>query len=266
MKDRNSVTYEYRQINTKDLMVDDFYQREIDSKRLMRMVKNYDPCLVNPIKVSFRDNKYWIFDGQHTSVLEKTMRGKGRDVLVDCKVFCGLTRIDEMELFIKQNGDSSPVKTAAKLRALYNAGDPDVVGMVKDTEIAGVRIDPNFTLGRANSKINAYSTIQRIYMRFKAKNKIGDYIDMLNVINVAWDGSPDAFVTEILSGMARFYEVHAGQFSSKDLIKSLRRISPIQIVRDGKGSLSGRTTANGYARCIAQAYNNKRKNRLEDKL
>lgn len=267
MKSRDNVTSEYKKMNTKDLSVDEFYQREIDPKRIMRMVKNYDPCLVNAIKLSYRDGKYYIFDGRHTSVLEKTVRGKGKDVMVDCKVFYGLSRADETELFIEQNGDASPVNKAAKLRALYNAGDPDVVGMVNDTARAGVTIDPKFNKNPAASKIIAYEAIQRIYIKFKDKKKIDEYVDMLNVINTAWDGNKDAFVRDILNGMAKFYEVYGGEFRSTDLVKALRRFSPMQIIREGKSEITGSSTAAGYARAIVRAYNKGRSSRrLEEKL
>lgn len=266
MKDRKNVTHEYKVISTKDLLVDDMYQRDLDPKRVARIVKNFDPCLANVVKVSFRDNKYWIFDGNHTVHAAKAVFASGRDILVECKVFYGLSRADEMELFLAQNGDASPVKIAAKLRALYNNGDQDVVSMVENTAKAGVRIDPKFAASSGISTIKAYSTIRKIYMRFKAKGAVYSYIDMLNTINTAWDGSPDSFVEEILRGMAKFYEIYAGEFKSNELIKSLRRISPSQIVREGKSLISGSTTDAGYARCIVRAYNAGRRNRLEDKV
>lgn len=258
MNDRKNVTYEYRKMNTKELMVDDLYQRDIDPKRIARMVKNYDPCLVNAIKVSYRDGKYFIFDGRHTSVAEKTVRGKGKDVVVDCKVFTGLTRLDEMELFVAQNGESAPVPVLAKLKALYNFGDPDVTGMVGAAQCAGVRVD--FTKGQATNKVSAVGTLLKIYMR----NPRDKYIDMLSMIRNAWQGVPDSFVREILTGVELFYSKYYGDFNTKDLSKSLSKVAPVQIVREGK---SIGTAAANYARVILRYYNTGRtKHRLEDRL
>lgn len=258
MNDRKNVTYEYRKMNTKELMVDDLYQRDIDPKRIARMVKNYDPCLVNAIKVSYRDGKYYIFDGRHTSVTEKTVRGKGKDVVVDCKVFTGLTRLDEMELFVAQNGESAVVPVLAKLRALYNFGDSDVTGMVGAAQCAGVRVD--FTKGQATNKVTAVGTLLKIYMR----NPRDQYIDMLSMIRNAWQGIPDSFVREILTGVELFYNKYYGDFNTKDLSKSLSKVAPVQIVREGK---SIGTAAANYARVILRYYNTGRtKHRLEDRL
>lgn len=258
MKNRKNVTYEYRKMSTKELMVDDLYQRDIDPKRIAKMVKNYDPCLVNAIKVSYRDGKYFMFDGRHTSVTEKTVRGKGKDVVVDCKVFSGLTRLDEMELFVAQNGESAPVSVLAKLKALYNFGDPDVTGMVGAAQLAGVRVD--FTKGQATNKVTAVGTLLKIYMR----NPRDQYIDMLSMIRNAWQGVPDSFVREILTGVELFYNKYYGDFNTKDLSKSLSKVAPVQIVREGK---SIGTAAANYARVILRIYNTGRtKHRLEDML
>lgn len=260
-KERHNVTYEYRKMSTKELMVDDLYQRDIDPKRIAKMVKNYDPCLVNAIKVSYRDGKYFMFDGRHTSVMEKTVRGKGKDVVVDCKVFSGLTRLDEMELFVAQNGESAPVSVLAKLKALYNFGDPDVLGMVSAAQLAGVRVD--FTKGQAMNKVTAVSTLMKIYLRAPREQ----YIDMLSVMRQAWAGIPDGFAREIMIGMEKFYQTYYGQFNSKDLIKSLSKIAPVQIVREGKSIGAATFTSSVYARIILRIYNNGRTTkRLEDKL
>ena len=265
MKERRKVTSEYKQLSTKDLQVDEMYQRSIDERRVKRIVKEYDPCLVNPIKVSFREGKYWIFDGRHTSVVEKTVRGKGRDVLVDCKVFYGLSRMDECDLFIEQTGASANVKAAEKLRVRYNFGDQDVIGMVNDAACAGVRVD--FTAKQAMNKLTAYSTIMKLYLHFKQENARDRYIDMLSVLRSAWNSSKESFESEILKGMAKFYDVYYGSFKSKDLATSLSHIAPIQIVREGKALVSGSATDISYARIILRTYNtNRRTNRLEDRF
>jgi len=258
MKKRENVTWEYKNINTKDLLIDQLYQRELDGKRIMRITKNYDPCLVNSVKVSYRDGKYWIFDGQHTTVVEKTVRGKGKDVVVECKVYKGLTRLDEMELFVAQNGISAPVKSNAKLRALYNFGDKDVVGMVNAASAAGVTVD--FSNSRAVNKCIAANTLMRVYMSMTREQFIG----MLIVLRKSWDGIPDSFTNEMLKGMSLFYKTYTGRFSVPGLIKSLGRTTPIQIIREGK-SYAG--TPASYARLILRAFNNNRStNRLPDEL
>lgn len=261
MKERKNVSYTYDKINTKDLCVDELYQRDVDPKRIARIVKNYDPCLVNPVKVSFRDNKYYIFDGRHTSVAERSIKAKGGNVDVECKVFTGLTRLDEMELFVAQNGESSPVNANDKYRALLNFGDPDVCGMVKAAERAGVRVD--FTRGTAHNKITAIRTLMRIYLQMP----IEQFVDMLTVLRQAWAGIPDSFGQEMLKGMQQFYANYYGDFKQADLIRSLSKVVPIQIIREGKGLGASSNAATTYARIILRVYNMGRSTkRLADRL
>lgn len=42
------------------------YQRELKSERVKRIVSNFDERIANEPKVSYRDGKYYVFDGQHT--------------------------------------------------------------------------------------------------------------------------------------------------------------------------------------------------------
>ena len=253
MKERRNVTWEYKQLSTRDLCVDELYQRPINQNRVAKIVKNYDPCLVNPVKVSYRDGKYWIFDGDHTVAAEKKKNGKGRDVVVDCKVFYGLSRLDEMELFTEQNGESAAVAVNDKLRALYNFGDTDVVNMVQSAQAAGVRID--FNRNSAQYKVTAVGTLLKISMRMPREQ----LIDMLSVLRNAWDGIPDSFCRELLIGMEALYANFYGRFKAKDLIKSLSKVTPMYIVREGKNAGASVYAANAYMGVILRVYNNRRK-------
>lgn len=261
MKARNKVTYEYKQINTRDLLVDELYQRDINPRRLMRMVKNYDPCLVNAVKVSFRDGKYWVYDGRHTMAMLKAVTAKGNDTMVDCKVFSGLTRLDEMELFVEQNGESAIVGTNDKMRALYNFGDKDICGMVSGANSAGVVVD--FTKNSGINKCVAVRTLLKAYLMLPREQ----YIDMLKVLRKAWDGASESFSREIILGMAMFYKTYNGRFTSANLVKSLRKVLPVHVVREGKAYASNGTAGSTYARVILRFYNSGRSvNRLPDEI
>lgn len=250
--------YEYKQVNTRDIFVDSLYQRELNNTKVNKIVREWNPYLVNAIKVSYRDGKLWVFDGQHTIAAIKAKRG-GRDCMVDCKVFYGLTRLDEMELFIAQNGAASAVKTREKFRALYNNGDPDIIDMVRSCEMVGIRVD--FTAGKANNKIIAVASLFKTY---KLLN-YDEFTDMLMIIKEAWQGAAESFSAEILSGMTKFYIAYRGDFNRKRLVSRLAKQSPVAIIRDGKVTASGGTSR--YARVILGIYNqNASSGRLEERF
>ena len=45
------------------LVTDPKYQRPLEMGRVRRIVEKFDPGLVNILKVSHRDGKYYVFDG-----------------------------------------------------------------------------------------------------------------------------------------------------------------------------------------------------------
>lgn len=248
---------EYKDINTKLLFVDQLYQREVDKGRIQQMNKQYRAELVNAIKVSYRDGKFWIFDGQHTAELLK-LRNRGRDLPVECKVFYGLTWLDECELFLLQNGVSRSVSMSDRFKARFNRGDKDVVAMVNIAEKLGIRVD--FTKSKGDNRICALTTLNRVY------NSLGDddYAEMLSIIKEAWGGDAVSYSAEILKGMFIFYSTYKGQYNKKRLLTQLGKVSPSVIIREGKAS-----TAPGfskYARQILNAYNYQTKNKLPDVL
>lgn len=251
--------YEYKKLNTRDISVDMLYQRDLSAAKVKKIVREWNPYLVNAVKVSFRDGKYFVFDGQHTIAAVKA-KHKGADCQVDCKVFYGLTRLDEMELFILQNGAATSVRTCEKFRALYNNGDPEIVSLVRLTEKAGLEV--GFDGGHlAKNRIVVLSALYRSFKTLSAPA----FVDMLSIIKEAWGGSSDSLSNSIIGGMTLFYQAYSGQFKRRLLIDRLKGKSPVEIVRDGKVSNAGGTKR--FARVILGIYNNRATtNRLEDKL
>ena len=198
-----------------------------------------------------------LFRSQHTAELLKLMNS-GKDCLVWCIVYYGLTWLDECELFLLQRGIARNVGMNDKFRARKNRGDRDVVDMCNIAEALGIRID--FTGSKGNNKICALSTLNRIY------NALGpdDYRDLLSIIKDSWEGDEASFSNEILRGMYVFYATYKGQFSRKKLVSQLSKISPAVIIREGR--VSSAPGDSKYARQMLAAYNRKSQNRLPDLL
>lgn len=255
----NNINFEYRQIHSSVILSDPSYQRPLDMARVQKIVAHFREDLLNPVKVSRRDGKYYVFDGQHTLAALKA-RNNGCDLTVDCKVYKGLTREREAELFSLQNGISRSVQTICKLKALYTAGDPDVKEFYDFTNYSGVRMD--FTKGKAAGKIIAVAKAYKIYNEVPSK----DYTEILMLIRETWDGVPDSFSTEILGGVALFYKLYKHEFNHRTFVNQLSKISPKIIIREGR-ALSDKKSDAKFAKQILDFYNYKlRSNRLENKF
>ena len=73
------------------------YQRPVNPKEVERLIREWDERLLDPITVSFRDGKFYVVDGQHRISAMREMNG-GRGIMVNCKVYNGLTYEQEADL------------------------------------------------------------------------------------------------------------------------------------------------------------------------
>ena len=51
------------------------YQRSLSASRVKKIADSFDERIANPPKISKRDNKYYVFDGQHTIAARKLLNG-----------------------------------------------------------------------------------------------------------------------------------------------------------------------------------------------
>lgn len=256
MKIPGGHEYEYRAISPTQIRVERTYQRDLDEKRVARIVKAWNPDYCNEPKLNYRDGKYFVFDGQHTIAAWVSIFG---DKPITCKIYKGMTWLDEMNAFVTQNGISKDPTTNDKLKAQYNGRDPNVVAMVDGAARAGYLVD--FEKGQARRRIVATSTLFKAYMMLGAMQ----YVEMLETICEAWDADPDALSSFVIGGMARFFHAYYGQFRSPDLAKALKKISPAAIIRNARNSTTSGTSK--YAKEILKAYNKGRTaKRLDDVL
>ncbi len=249
--------FEFKEVNSKYIISDQDYQREVEPPRVARMLSKFNPNIVNEPKLSFRDGRYYVFDGQQTITLLKARNG-GKDLPILCKVFYGLTKIDEAELFEQQRGDDArPVPTNMKARSRFNRGVERETNAVRLSESIGFTVD--FSKGgQIRNHIKAVSTLLKIY------DKLGptEYVNALSIIKAAWDGSTDSLRREILDAVAIFCKNYAGQYDRAMLIRKLKGVSAIEIIRDG--NLSRASGSRKYAQQIVNIYNKNMKNRLDD--
>ena len=254
MKYPKGHEFEYRQLRPSQIKCDPLYQRELDNKRVDAIVREFNGDLFNEPKVSYRDGVYWVFNGQHSIAAWRKLHG-GEDKIVVCKVYKGMTWLEECDAFMKQNGISKDPTTSQKLRAAFNSGAPDVVDMVNKATLCGFVVD--FSNCKTPTRIVATSALYRSYKSIGADA----YLEMLTTIREAWYGDMDAVSQQVIAGMTGAYKAYRGSFSSSDLAKALKRITPAEIIRNGR---SYRNRTNTYAREIVKAYNKGRRYRLDE--
>ena len=95
--------YPYKEIaiNSAFLEIPAEYQRKLQMSKIKQMVAEFNGIIVNPPKVSYRDGRYIVIDGQHTIMGLKTLNG-GNDLPILCRVYVGLTKEEEALVFAQR--------------------------------------------------------------------------------------------------------------------------------------------------------------------
>ena len=129
--------FAYQMVNSALLIPCAEYQRVLHVEKVAHIAENFSEYVANEPKVSFRDGRFYIFDGQNTVEARRTCNG-GMELPIRCKVFYGLTKEDEATLFAIQTGNATCLTAGERLRANLVAENPDALYFVGITSNAGV--------------------------------------------------------------------------------------------------------------------------------
>lgn len=248
----NSRIYvEPKQLPSHILKLDSRYQRKIDMKRVQAIVDNYNPCVVNPLKVSHRDGKYYVFDGSHTLMALKKINANKESFLVECRVYENLTFEEECALFAAQFGICKPISVQSEINALWNAGDPDILAWIRATEKAGLSLAIK---GNTDGTIRALGKAKSLYQKY-GENL---YVDALTLIRDTWGGCKSSLTAHMLGGVCLFLREFGDEYNRGRFINKLMDNSPERIRISAKlKKASYQTMDVAFATEIAQLYNYK---------
>ena len=227
------------------------YQRGVQRKRVELIASHFNEYTANEPKVSFRNGKYYVVDGQHT-IESRILRNGGKDLPILCKVYTGLTMQQEALLFAEQNGHSAPLTAGIKLRAKVVGEDALSMAFLAATNRVG--LDFNYdSLQLSDYRISCVGTALKLY------NQMGEkiYCEALRLIVDAWEGKPDSFRAAVLKGVMYFVEVYHGEFNEERLIRALRSVHPMEIYRTGMDNPAKLPGWTKYVFPIYAAYNGK---------
>lgn len=217
-----NTKYKLMEVNSRDLEIPKAYQRRLNAERTAKIAAGFDERIANEPKVSYRNGRYYVFDGQHTISARKKRNGDN-DLPILCKVYYNLSEQDEALLFARQTGDSAVLTPSAKLLANLHGEDTVSSAFFKATEETGLHI--GFERGRGEKRIICINTALAEYKR--AGEEI--YKETLGILLGAWDGAPDSLRVEFIQGMARFAELYRKDYDRAGFICSLRDHTPKEI-------------------------------------
>ena len=241
-------SYEYMRLPASWLVTDTSYQRSIDEKAVDRIVENYDPRLVNVIKVSHRDGKFYVYDGAHTLNALKRINGNS-NFLVDCKVYRGLAYEDEAYLFALQTGESRDVAFSARLRALLISNSQEAVDFRESTRRAGLQLASGNSTASQNT-IAALAKAYKLYTKLGARQ----YQYVLSLIRETWGGASWSLTSYVLGGVAELVTEYGETVSSERFRKKLACVSYEDIRNEAKRQMRGSSDV-AHALALTKYYN-----------
>lgn len=255
-KNKEEETIKIMDLNTKDLISSQAYQRNIDQKRISYIVTNYDPHKFGIIKVSFRDGKYYVYDGQHRITAFKVLNNN-QDGLVKCEVHYGLTYEDEAKYFAEQYLGSKNVSIIYRWRALYEAKEEPVYSIVDSVRAIGIEV--KFTKAKAANRIIAFKQLSDMWSQLGEEKTL----KILTLLKKVWETDENAFDGNIILGMREFFSVYMNDIKEETFIRQMKKVVPSAIVAEGKKDTISKNGLN-YAKVIWLKYNNGLKTRRLD--
>ena len=253
------VGYEYKFLTSTVLETDPSYQRRMNAAQVDRIVAEFNPLLVNAVKVSHRDGRFFVFDGAHTLAALRRIH-EGKPFMVECKVFSGMTYQEEAELFALQTGTSRTVSIDYKLRAKLAAETPKEKAFLEATKAAGLHLSD---VQRSSMRyvIAAKATAQRIFENYGADL----YTDMLHLIVETWDAVEWSLSKPVLNGCAVFLNVYGDEYKRDRFIRKLAYTNADELAAIARRQ-NVKDQPRQYAMAILELYNKGGRGRLDESL
>jgi hypothetical protein len=222
------MSVKYRKVPVSDLIVDDRYQRDLDERRVRKIVNEFDPALFGTLEVSHRNGVSAVFDGQHRLVAAAELGHES----VPCLVHTGLSPEDEAVLFVQLQRERKGISAVQRFRARLFSGDEIAQEIAAIVDEAGFTISDQSSAdaGRTHS-IKGVQTLERLYHR-------GVLSGALGIIREVWYGDDKSTDAGFIEGVGLLLEQYGSRLDD-DAFERLRAVPPIVVIRRAVGREAG---------------------------
>lgn len=233
-------------IPIRNLVANQDYQRSLSLSHVAKTADNFDLLQINPVKVSYRDGTYFVFNGQHT--IETIARVSGsRDTPVWCMVYHDLEYQTEADIFAKQQKFVKPLSSYEIFMANIEAGNDmqlNIKSLVEsyNLSLSGSKVVPN--------SICAISALEYIYTKYG----MGILDQTLYLLVATWEGDPFSLAANMLKAVAKLLVCYENSLRPEIFQTRLSRYSAKEITRVAKERRCGSL---GFAEALIIYYNKK---------
>lgn len=251
--------------------VDPAIQRPLNPAWAERIGRELDPDLIGVLHVSERANgRYVVIDGQHRLHGVKNVFGNN-GTLVECKIYSGLTKAQEAELFVGLNNFRRPSRIDVFVKNVV-AKDPHALAIDHVVRSLDFRVDRM----KADGVITAVGALEETYFGFINSRDLSlEAADMarvakpnllrdtLSVIKEAWGGVSDSVNGHLISGIGRLLAARQRALDVPDLIQKLSKYpgGPTALLgaATGRRAITGGKMQLAVAEVCVELYNRGRR-------
>lgn len=202
------------------------YNRPINRAQVNKIKRNFNEDLVQLVIVSFRDGKYWIVDGQHTSQALYELNGNDPNTPIRCKVVTGLTYDEESDWYVRLNTMSKNLSFADKLKGMIESKEPTAVDFRDTVESCGYIVG-----GNTRQSLGALNVAWTIFNKSHGKENL---TNVLSITHECWPDNKNGVESTLLRGLVLFLKNHGDEFQRSHLISAWSDANPKTLVQDAK--------------------------------
>lgn len=226
-------------VSAKDLLVDPAVQRAEEVSHVDRLAREWRSDYVGVLIASRRkDQRLYVLDGFQRLLAVRDRQGL-TNYQFTVQVYEGLSLREEAEIFLAHNRGRKAVSPYGKFRVSLTAGDP--VAVAVDDVVEGLGL----SVGARSSAnvIGCVASLERIVGR-RGRN-IDDQKNILSwslqTYRDVYGTTNDYWRSEVLEGLAAFYEKHANNpnFRQASLNKALSKVTIPQLIAAAKAKAIG---------------------------
>lgn len=210
----NIQSWKIEKINSSLLKSKQPYQRNISTSFIKNAVDTFDPNLLDPVHVSYRDGKYYTIDGQHTIIIYEAMNG-GKSCDIPCVVHRGMTYTDEAEYYVNQYRKKHRHTYGEMAIASYESGDDVVCSVASDIRSVGARMSFD-KKAKSGMKISAVKKVISLY-----KKDTTSAILAVKYLVEAYKDRDVSINGDIIAGVMEFLRLYGSEIDIARLIRTL---------------------------------------------
>lgn len=255
--------YQHRFLPVSVLEINPAAQRKLQPNWSRKIAEDFNADFFHEITVSLRDGRYYVVDGQHR--VDALRRMGWSDQRIPCKVYEGLTVLQEAGLFLSLN-DRKAIRAFDEFRIAITAGEAVPLDIERIVIAQGLVLSEQ----KRDASVSAVNALRQVYEGAGlAQRSPASLAKALKLLRSSWGTSSAAFDGSLILGAGLLFIRYGDAIDTANMTMKLAKFSGGPSGLLGLAKLVREMKRRPVGHCVAavmvDAYNQgKRGNKLED--